>query len=53
MDTWAENTKLIGYYQKDGFQFIENYTTEDSTDLPIQHRNLNVALLELEVSQID
>lgn len=53
MDTWAANTKLIGYYQKYGFQFIENYTTEDSTDLPIQHRNLNVALLELEVSQID
>lgn len=49
MDTWAANTKLIGYYQKYGFQFIENYTTEDTADLPIQHRNLNVALLEFEL----
>ena len=48
MDTWAGNTKLINYYKSYGFRFIENYTTQDTTDLPIQHRNLNVALLELE-----
>lgn len=49
MDTWAENEKLIGYYQTYGFRFIENYTTADTKDLPLQHRNLTVALLELPV----
>lgn len=49
MDTWAENSKLIDYYKKYGFRFIENYTTEDTKDLPVQHRNLNVALLEFEL----
>ena len=48
MDTWAGNTKLINYYKSYGFKFIENYTTGDTADLPVQHRNLNVALLELE-----
>jgi ribosomal protein S18 acetylase RimI-like enzyme len=50
MDTWAENTKLIGYYKNYGFRFIENYTTENTRDLPVQHRNLNVALLEFEIA---
>lgn len=50
MDTWAENSKLIDYYKKYGFRFIENYTTADTKDLPAQHRNLTVALLEYEVS---
>lgn len=49
MDTWAENEKLIDYYKGYGFRFVENYTTADTTDLPVQHRNLKVALLELEV----
>ena len=49
IDTWAGNTKLIDYYKGYGFNFIENYTTLDNIDLPLQHRNLNVALLELEV----
>lgn len=48
MDTWAGNTKLIDYYKSYGFNFIENYTTSNTPDLPEQHRNLNVALLELE-----
>ncbi len=47
MDTWAANDKIIDYYKSYGFRFVENYTTADTTDLPAQHRNLNVALLEL------
>jgi hypothetical protein len=47
MDTWAENTKLIDYYKTYGFRFVENYTTDATDDLPQQHRNLWVALLEL------
>lgn len=46
MDTWADNKKIIDYYKSYGFYFIENYTTSNTEDLPVQHRNLNVALLE-------
>lgn len=46
MDTWAENEKLINYYKSYGFRFIENYTTPGNENLPVQHRNLAVALLE-------
>jgi len=47
MDTWADNKKIIDYYKSFGFEFIENYKTASATELPIQNRNLNVALLEM------
>lgn len=46
MDTWADNAKIIAYYKSYGFSFIENYVTPDTENLPVQHRNLNIALLE-------
>jgi ribosomal protein S18 acetylase RimI-like enzyme len=49
MDTWADNHKIIDYYKSFGFKFIENYKTPDTDELPIQNRNLNVALLEKKV----
>ncbi len=49
MDTWAQNSKIIDYYATFGFIFIETYTTADTDELPVQHRNLNVALLEMEI----
>jgi len=49
MDTWANNEKLIAYYNHYGFAYIETYTTPDTTALPLQHRNLTVALLEYAV----
>jgi ribosomal protein S18 acetylase RimI-like enzyme len=49
MDTWAENEKIIGYYKSYGFEFVENYTTANTDELPAQHRNLNVALLEFKI----
>lgn len=49
MDTWADNKKIIDYYRSFGFEFIENYKTKNVPELPLQNRNLNVALLELEV----
>ena len=52
MDTWAENTTIIDYYKSYGFQFLENYKTANTKKLPIQHRNLNVALLEYKVNLI-
>jgi ribosomal protein S18 acetylase RimI-like enzyme len=47
MDTWADNEKIIDYYKSFGFEFIENYKTTNTPELPIQNRNLNVALLEM------
>ena len=52
MDTWAENITIIEYYKSYGFQFLENYKTANTKELPIQHRNLNVALLEYKVKPI-
>ena len=49
MDTWADNAKIIEYYTTYGFRFVENYTTPGTQDLPLQHRNLKVALLEFDV----
>lgn len=50
MDTWADNLQLIEYYKSFSFRFIKNYQTADTQELPIQNRNLNLALLELEVN---
>jgi ribosomal protein S18 acetylase RimI-like enzyme len=50
MDTWADNEKIIGYYKSYHFKFVETYTTADTPDLPTQHRNLKVALLEFDVT---
>ena len=47
MDTWADNEKIIDYYKSFGFEFIEDYKTTGAPELPIQNRNLNVALLEM------
>jgi ribosomal protein S18 acetylase RimI-like enzyme len=47
MDTWADNEKIIDYYKSFGFKFIEYYRTTAAPELPIQNRNLNVALLEM------
>jgi ribosomal protein S18 acetylase RimI-like enzyme len=49
MDTWADNLKIIDYYKSFGFEFIENYRTPNASELPIQNRNLTVALLEMKI----
>lgn len=50
MDTWAENRRIIEYYKSFGFKFLENYKTPDTSDLPLQHRKLDLALLELKLN---
>jgi ribosomal protein S18 acetylase RimI-like enzyme len=47
MDTWAGNQKLIDYYKGFGFRFIENFRTPSTSALPVQNRNLELALLEV------
>lgn len=51
MDTWAENKKIIEYYKSYGFECIGNFQTPDSQELPVQNRNLHVALLEMELDK--
>jgi len=46
MDTWAGNHRLIAYYQSYGFVLTGHHTTPDVPELPLQNRNLRVALLE-------
>jgi len=49
MDTWSDNQKIIDYYLSFGFTLIEHYKTTNSPDLPVQNRNLDLALLEMNV----
>lgn len=49
MDTWAENSNIIKYYKSFGFTHIEDYTTPNTPELPVQHRNLKVALFEMKL----
>lgn len=49
MDTWADNAKIIAYYKTFGFEFIENRRTGSQPELPIQNRDIEVALLEMDV----
>ncbi|HET9429605.1 MAG TPA: GNAT family N-acetyltransferase [Chitinophagaceae bacterium] len=46
MDTWAANPTIIDYYRSFGFVFVENYTTPDSSELPVHNRDLALTLLE-------
>ena len=50
MDTWASNPTIIKYYLGFGFEFVENYTTPDSIELPQHNRNLALTLLEYRVN---
>ena len=52
MDTWGDNPKIISYYESFGFRFVENYTSPNTADLPIPHRNLFFALLELDINNV-
>lgn len=46
MDTWADNPNIVAYYKSFGFKLLENYTTPNTAELPIQKRNMALALLE-------
>lgn len=46
MDTWADNPTIIEYYKSFGFVFLNNFVTPDTLNLPVQHRNISLALLE-------
>jgi ribosomal protein S18 acetylase RimI-like enzyme len=47
MDTWADNLTLIDYYKSFGLNFVGYSNTPDSPQLPLQNRNLALALLQM------
>ena len=49
MDTWAANPRIVDYYKDFGFNFIENFTTPDTKELPVHNRKLALTLLEYSV----
>lgn len=52
MDTWADNLKIIEYYKAFGFNILETYVTPNAVELPVQNRNIAVALLELRITDL-
>jgi ribosomal protein S18 acetylase RimI-like enzyme len=49
MDTWANNPNIIAYYKNLGFKFLHELKTSDNPELPVQNRNLNLAMLEMRI----
>lgn len=49
MDTVGENTNLISYYTKFGFDFLGLFKLENFDDLPAHYYNANVSLFEMRI----
>jgi|SRR5690242_18000915 len=49
MDTWGDNPKLMDYYIKCGFNYIETLTPEDTKNLPKHYSCISLALFEIRV----
>lgn len=49
MDTWGDNQRLIDYYQKCGFQYLETINLENTEGLPAHYTTMELALFEIEV----
>lgn len=49
MDTWADNPKIIDYSLSCGFYTVGYFKTPDTEELPVQQRNNNIVLLEMEI----
>lgn len=48
IDTWGDNPRLISYYEKCGFTFIDTIDISQAEGLPIHYRGL-LARLEIKV----
>ena len=49
MDTWGDNPKLIGYYTKCGFTFLEIITPETTDQLPAHYSCISLSLFEIRI----
>jgi ribosomal protein S18 acetylase RimI-like enzyme len=48
MDTWGENTKLIDYYKKCGFEHIDTIDLDNTIGLPAHYKG-KLALFEMKI----
>jgi GNAT superfamily N-acetyltransferase len=51
MDTWADNQKLIDYYMKFGFSFVEIITPTNTAVLPKHYEGISLCLLEIALEE--
>jgi ribosomal protein S18 acetylase RimI-like enzyme len=49
MDTWGDNPKLMDYYIKCGFNYLETLTPETTEHLPNHYSCISLALLEIKI----
>lgn len=49
LDTIAKNTQLRNYYLSYDFRYLETYRTPNIAELPLQNRDVDLALYELAV----
>jgi ribosomal protein S18 acetylase RimI-like enzyme len=51
LDTVGNNEKLIGYYQKCGFDFLGLFKLKNTDSLPAHYHNAYAALFEIELNK--
>jgi ribosomal protein S18 acetylase RimI-like enzyme len=51
MDTWGDNQKLIDYYMKFGFAFVEIITPTNTAVLPKHYEGISLCLLEIALEE--
>jgi len=51
MDTVGENTGLINYYTKCGFEFLGLLKLQNTEGLPAHYNNATVSLFQIEVQE--
>lgn len=49
LDTWGDNPKLIDYYIKCGFDYVETIKMENTEGLPAHYNAVTLALFEIKV----
>ena len=53
MDTWGDNPKLIDYYTKCGFNFLEIVTPETTSNLPAHYSCISLSLFEIRIDELN
>ena len=49
IDTWGDNPRLVGYYERCGFRFVETVQITSDMDLPKHYDGISLALLEIAI----
>ena len=50
MDTWADNDRLVAYYQRSGFKHVGIIDLDKTQGLPTHYKG-QLALLEIDLRQ--